>query len=143
MFHTLASQIGLAITVLICAFTAWAGGRPQKVAATIVIVAWVGSNLIQDRSFRHPQYLTLVLDIGLTVLFVALAVKWRQLWLSGMATFLLLTTASHFAMILDSRIFAKASITAYLIWSYLVLVCLLWGGVAGLLDRRRPGPIGP
>ena len=63
MFHTLASQIGLAITVLICAFTAWAGGRPQKVAATIVIVAWVGSNLIQDRSFRHPQYLTLVLDI--------------------------------------------------------------------------------
>ncbi len=43
---------------------------------------------------------------------------------------------SHFAMILDPRIWPRASITAYMVWSYMVLACLLWGGVAGLMDRR-------
>lgn len=136
MFLTPASQIGAVIMTLVCLFSAWAGGRPQKVLALIVFAAWIGSAAIEDRSYKHPQYATMVLDFGLAILFVALAVKWRQLWLSGVAAFQTLTMASHFAMILDPRIWPKASLTAYLVWSYMVLACLLWGGVAGLMDRR-------
>lgn len=137
MFLTPASQIGAVIMTLICIFAASAGGRSQKTLAAIVFVAWVTSAAIQDRSYKLPQYWTLVLDVGLMIVFIALALRWRQKWLTGVATFQTLTMASHFAMIMDPRIWPKASITAYLVWSYMVLVCLLWGGVAGLMDRRR------
>lgn len=140
MFTTTASQIGALIMAAICLFAAWAGGRPQKVLAAIIFVAWIGSAAIQDRSFQRPQYLTLVLDIGLMVAFVVLAIRWRELWLTWLAAFQVLTMATHFAMILDPRIWPRASITAYMIWSYLVLASLGWGGMAGLLARRRnPG----
>jgi hypothetical protein len=137
MFLTPASQIGAVIMTLISAFAAWAGGRAQKVIALICFLAWIGSAAIQDRSYKHPQYVTLALDFALMIVFVALALRWRQKWLTGVATFQTLTMTSHFAMILDPRIWPKASITAYLVWSYMVLVCLLWGGVEGLMDRRR------
>jgi hypothetical protein len=40
---------------------------------------------------------------------------------------------------LDKRIWPIASITAYMIWSYLTLAALAWGGVQGLIERRRAG----
>lgn len=137
MFHTTASQIGAIVMTLVCIFSAWAGGRSQKIVAAICFVAWIASNVMQDRSFRNPEYDTLVLDIVLMVVFVTMAIRTRQPWLTGVAAFQTLTMASHFAMILDSRIWPRAAITAYLIWSYLVLACVLWGGVAGLVERRR------
>jgi hypothetical protein len=137
MFQTTASQIGLLITTLICLFAAWAGGRPQKIVALIVLVGWIASAAVEDRSFRNPQYVTLGLDVVLTITFATLAVRWRSGWLMGIATFQILTMATHFAMILDPRIWPRASITAYLVWSYMVLACLAWGGVDGWLDRRR------
>lgn len=137
MFQTTDSQIGLVLTALICIFSAWAGGRSQKIVAAICFVAWIASAAMQDLTFKHPDYDTLVLDIGLMIVFVAMALKERRAWLSGIAAFQTLTMASGFAMILDPRIWPKAAITAYLIWSYLVLACLLWGGVTGLIDRRR------
>lgn len=136
MFLTLAAQIGAVVMTLICVFAAWTGGRSQKTVAAIVFVAWILSAAIQDRSYKMPQYWTLVLDVGLMMAFVALALRWRQKWLTGLATFQVLTMTSHFAMILDPRIWPRASITAYMVWSYMVLACLLWGGVAGLMDRR-------
>lgn len=137
MFLTSASQIGAVVMTLISVFAAWAGGRSQKTAAAIVFVAWIGSAAIQDRSYKHPQYATLALDIALTIVFVALALRWRRKWLTGVAVFQTLTMTSHIAMIMDPRIWPRASITAYLVWSYMVLACLLWGGVEGLRDRRR------
>lgn len=137
MFQTLASQIGLALVSVVCLFAAWAGGRLQKIVAAICFTAWIASAAMQDLTFKHPDYGTLALDIVLMVIFVAMAIKARQVWIGGLATFQTLTMASHFAMILDHRIWPKAAITAYLIWSYLVLACLFWGGVAGLLERRR------
>lgn len=138
MFHTLSSQIGLAIVTVVCLFSAWAGGRAQKIVAAICFAAWIASAAMQDLTFpHHPDYDTLVLDVGLMIVFVLMALKTRRAWLTGLAAFQTLTMASHFAMILDARIWPKAAITAYLIWSYLVLACLVWGGVTGLLDRRR------
>lgn len=140
MFLTPASQIGALIMTLICAFTAWAGGRSQKVVALIVFVAWIASAAVQDRSFKNPDYAQLVFDTGLMIAFVIMAIRGRQPWLGGVAAFQTLTMASHFAMILDHRIWPRAAITAYLIWSYMVLACVLWGGVAGLIERRRNRP---
>ncbi|MDO9223641.1 MAG: hypothetical protein Q7U20_08025 [Caulobacter sp.] len=137
MFLTPASQIGLALTAIICLFAAWAGQRPQKVVAAIIFAGWIVSAAGEDRSFLRPQFFTMGVDIVLTIVFVSLAVIWRSLWLSVLAAFQTLTMATHFAMILDPRIWPRASITAYLVWSYMVVASLAWGGVSGLLDRRR------
>ena len=137
MFQTPASQIGLVIMAAVCLFVGWAGRRPQKVAAAVVFVGWIASAAAEDRTFRHPQFLTMALDVVLTVVFVSLALRWRPLWLTALAAFQVLTMATHFAMILDPRIWPRASITAYMIWSYLVLASLGWGGIVGLLERRR------
>jgi hypothetical protein len=109
MFQTTASQIGLVVTTLICLFAAWAGGREQRTVAAIVMIGWIASAAAEDRSFRNPQYVTLALDGLLTVVFSTLAVRWRATWLMGLAAFQILTTATHFAMILDPRIWPRAS----------------------------------
>lgn len=139
MFLTPASQIGAIVMALVCLFAGWAGGRPQRVVAAIAFAAWVLSAAIQDRSFRHPQYATFVLDAALLVVFVWLALLWKRGWLNWVAAFQSLTMATHIAAMLDKRIWPIASITAYMIWSYLTLAALAWGGVQGLIERRRAG----
>jgi hypothetical protein len=143
MFQTTASQIGLALVAAVCLFAAWAGGRQQKLVAAICFAAWIASAAMQGLIFKRADYATLLLDVILMVAFVTMAIKARTAWISGLAAFQTLTMASHFAMILDHRIWPRAAITAYLIWSYLVLACVLWGGVAGLVERRRARPVSP
>lgn len=140
MFLTPASQIGALMMAAVCLFAAWTGGRPQRLTAGIVFVAWILSAAIQDRSYRNPQYVTMVLDALLLAVFVGMALKWRRSWLIWVAAFQALTTATHVAAILDPRIWARASITAYMVWSYLLLAAVLWGGVEALIERRRGGP---
>jgi len=137
MFLTPASQIGAIVMALVCLFAGWAGGRPQRVVAAITFAAWVLSAAIQDRSYRHPQYATFVFDAALLVVFVWLALLWKRGWLNWVAAFQSLTMATHIAAMLDRRIWPIASITAYMIWSYLTLAAVGWGGVQGLLERRR------
>lgn len=137
MFLTPAAQIGAVVMTLICLFMSLAGGRPQRFIALTGFAAWILSAALQDRSYKHPQYATFVLDGVLMLVWIWAAVKWKQGWLTWVAVFQVLTTATHMAMILDDRIWPKASITAYMIWSYLTLVAFAWGGVQGLLDRRR------
>lgn len=137
MFFTPSAQIGAIIMTLICLFAGLAGGRPQKFVALTAFAAWILSAAIQDRSYHNPQYATFVLDLVLMAVWIWAAVKWRQGWLSWVAAFQVLTTATHIAMIIDDRIWPRASITAYMIWSYLSLAAIVWGGVEGLLERRR------
>lgn len=136
MFLTPAAQIGAVIMVLTCLLAAWAGRRQRIVAAT-AFAGWMISAAIQDRSFRHPQYATFALDTVLMVVWVVLAIRWRRGWLTWMAAFQCLTMATHVAAMIDDRIWARASITAYMVWSYLSLAALAWGGVEGLIEKRR------
>lgn len=136
MFLTPAAQIGALVMALTCLLAAWAGRRQRIIAAT-AFIAWMISAAIQDRSFQHPQYATFVLDAVLMIVWVVLAVRWRRGWLTWMAAFQCLTMATHIAAMVDDRIWARASITAYMIWSYLSLAALAWGGVEGLIEKRR------
>ena len=136
MFLTPAAQFGAVIMVLTCLLAAW-GGRRQGIVAATAFAGWMISAAIQDRSFQHPQYATFVLDAVLMIVWGALAMRWRRGWLTWMAAFQCLTMATHVAAMIDDRIWARASITAYMIWSYLSLAALAWGGVEGLIDKRR------
>lgn len=146
MFQTPAAQIGAVIMTLVCVFAWWSGGRPQRLIAGVAFVAWVASAAIQDRSFRNPQYATFVLDLVLLGIFIAFAMHWRRPWLNWVAAFQSLTMATHIAAMMDRRIWPLASITAYMVWSYLTLAAIAWGGVEAMLERRAARgspPTGP
>ncbi|MDP1631324.1 MAG: hypothetical protein Q8L66_07885 [Caulobacter sp.] len=136
MFLTPASQIGALLMALVCLAAAFSGGRPQQLAAATVFVAWIGSAALEDRRFIYPQYAIFVLDVVTTLTLVAVALIWRRGWLLWVAAFQLLTMATHIAVMLDMRIYTRAYMTAYMIWSYLLLAALLWGAVQGFLERR-------
>jgi hypothetical protein len=137
MFQTTASQIGALIMAAVCLFTAWTGGRPQRWTALAVAIAWIGSSALQDRRNIDPQYAIFVLDIAMVGVFGWMALAWRRTWLMAVAALQLLTVTTHVATMIDPRIWPLAYQTAYLFWSYALLASVAWGGVEGMLDRRR------
>lgn len=138
MFSTLLAQVSLAITLAICLFTFAAGGAAQRVTALVTLAGWIGSSALQDRQdLVDPQYATFALDLLLLVVFGWIALRWRQDWSMAVVSFQLLTMLTHIAIMIDLRIAARAYVTAYLAWSYLLLLAVAWGGWAGWRDRRR------
>lgn len=120
-----------------CLYTASSGRRPQVLAAIAVAVGWVGSAVLQNRQNAiDPQYAVFALDSVAVLVFVGLALRYRHGWLMMLAAFLLLTTFTHIAVMIDLRINVWAYFTAYFVWSYLMLVALVWGGVQGHRERR-------
>lgn len=137
MFTTLSAQIGAALMAAVCLYAAASRGRPQVLAAVGVAVAWVGSAALQNRTnLVDPQYAIFVLDLGAALFFTTLALVYRRLWLMWVAAFQLLTTTTHIAVMIDLRILVWAYLTAYLVWSYLLLVALAFGGAQGFRERR-------
>lgn len=138
MFSTLSAQIGALMMAGACLFAVSSGGRPQRSAALTAAAAWLGSAALQNRAnLFDPQYAIFALDVVAMVAFAWLAVRWRRGWLIWVAAFQLLTMTTHIAVMLDQRIDVRGYLTAYLIWSYLLLAALTWGGVEGWRDRRR------
>jgi hypothetical protein len=138
LFVTTSAQIGAVLMAAVCLFAAWPGARPQRWAAAVVLVAWMGSAALQDRDdLINPQYAIFALDVVAAAVFVTMALAWRRGWLMAMAAFQLLTTATHVAVMIDLRIWVYAYLTAYLVWSYALLAALAWGG--RLAWRERGG----
>jgi hypothetical protein len=136
LFVTTSAQIGAVLMAAVCLFAAWPGARPQRWAAAVVLVAWMGSAALQDRDdLINPQYAIFALDVVAAAVFVTMALAWRRGWLMAMAAFQLLTTATHVAVMIDLRIWVYAYLTAYLVWSYALLAALAWGGVQAWRER--------
>ncbi len=136
MFTTLFAQIGAAAMIAACALALASRGRAQVITGVIVAAAWIGSAALQDRQNRiDPQYAIFALDVVIAVVFVGLALRFRQSWLMWVTAFQLLTAATHIAVMVDLRIDARAYITAYTVWSYALLLALAWGGIEGFRAR--------
>lgn len=141
MFITLPAKIGALLMAAACLYAAWPGARPQRWAALVVFVAWIGSAALQNRDdIIHPQYAIFALDLVAAGIFTAMALAWRRTWLMAVAGFQLLTTATHIAVMIDLRIWAYAYFTAYLIWSYALLAALVWGGAEAWRERAVARP---
>lgn len=143
MFSSHAAQIGVLLVVGVCLAAASSRRPAQLLAAAGVASAWIASAALQDRhAVGGPQYAIFALDILVAVGFTTLALVHRGAWLMALAAFQLLTAATHVGMIVDTRIFVRAYLTAYLVWSYLVVAALAWGAWAGWKERREAGTVG-
>jgi len=137
LFLTLSAKIGALLMAAACLYAAWPGARPQRWAALVVFIAWIGSAALQDRDDRiNPQYAIFVLDLLAAGIFTAMALRWKRTWLMAIAALQMLTTTTHIAVMIDLRIWDYAYLTAYLAWSYLLLAALVWGGVEAWRERK-------
>jgi hypothetical protein len=133
---TLPALIGFVVMAAVCLYALIKGGRPEKIAAVVIAVAWAASALLQDRiHILSPQWAVAWLDVVLFVVLLGMALVWRRGWLMFASASQLLTAATHFTTLLDPRLFALAIITAYYIWSYATLGALAWG--THLAARRQ------
>lgn len=143
MFSSHAAQVGALLVIGICLVAAASRRPAQLMAAAGVATAWIASAALQDRrDIGDPQYAIFALDILVAFAFTALALVYRAAWLMALAAFQLLTAATHVGMIVDTRLFVRAYLTAYLVWSYLVVAALAWGAWAGWKERREARTVG-
>ncbi len=128
MWQSFAGTAGFVIMGVVCLYALIKGGRPEKIAAVVIAVAWLASSLLQDRlNILSPQWGVAALDVVLFFVFLGMAVYWRRGWLIFACASQLLTAATHFTQLLDPRLFALGVITAYYLWSYATLIALAWG----------------
>jgi len=108
---------GLALATLVCAAACWWGGRAERVCAATLWVAWVLTLLVQSHGAKGPGDQVILIDTACLVIFTALSLKERRMWILLIAASQLDDVTSHFA----ARMFH------YGLWSYIV-VTGIWGG---------------
>jgi asparagine N-glycosylation enzyme membrane subunit Stt3 len=82
MMQSFAGTAGFVIMGVVCLYALIRGGRPEKIAAVIIAVAWLASSLLQDRlNILSPQWGVAALDVVLIFVFLGMAVYWRRGWL--------------------------------------------------------------
>ena len=126
--HTLSEAIWAAYLAVICIYALWRGGRPERTAAIAFILAWVATNLLEDRqNWLDPQWGILVVDGLLLATLLWLALTADRSWTLWSAAFQLLGVVTHGAMMADRSVGSWAYITGDIIFSYLVVAALAVG----------------
>ncbi len=130
-----AEILGLGLMPLACGFALWRGGGPERRAAIAIAVAWIGSMVVDVDAWRGVQWGIMAIDVLLLVYLGALTVASRRVWLLFATAIQLLIVATHFAFVFDSAVGNLGFFSAYYLWSWLELACLVWG--AAVAPRSR------
>ena len=138
---TPAEVYGLVALFLACGIAVWRGGDQERRIAAIVAVAWIGSVVVDDDGSRRVQWAILTVDLVLAVWLLLETVFGRKLWPAFAAAALIMIVMTHVAFAIDPRIVQEGFFSAYYVWSYLVLVCLVVGSLMNRTVRteRRSG----
>ena len=141
-----AEILGLALMPLACGFALWRGGGPERRAAVAIGAAWIGSMLVDVDGWRGVQWGIMAVDMVLLAYLAALTVGSRRTWLLFATAFQLLIVATHFAFVFDPAVGNLGFFSAYYLWSWLELGCLVWGAAVAPRPARtgtRDGDAGP
>jgi len=142
MFHSPIAQAGLAFMGLTCAFAVIRGGWPERLAAVVLAVAWIGSEALEDLSvFRNPlvrlhvQPAIAAIDLAYAGLLLFILLRTRRRWVIVAFSAALLIVLIHTVTALDPRITQFDFFSAYYLLSYVVVAAL---GLGALLETGAP-----
>lgn len=135
MFHQLLGQAFLILMLAVCGWAIWRGGVAERLAGAAMVLAWIGTSFVLDRRFNQPQWATLVVDLLLLAVLLAVSLRYRRKWAFAAAAFHLLGIATHLAMVIDPKIQATPYIVALGIWSCATVASLAVG--MGMLEHSR------
>ena len=140
MFDTLATQIGLAFVVLVCAFAFMKGDDTERFAAGAYVLGWFASLLLQrDGELYEVQWGVFVVDLAMLVVLGALVWKSKKAWPVWAAACGLLIVMSHIVLMVDIRPPMVAFITVVNLAGYGVLLSLAVGTFWAWQERRAAG----
>lgn len=140
MFDTLATQIGLAFVVLVCAFAFLKGDETERFAAGAYILGWFASLLLQrDGELYEVQWGVFAVDLAMLVVLCGLVWKSKKTWPVWAAACGLLIVMSHVVLMVDVRPPMVAFITVVNLAGYGILLSLAIGTFWAWQERRAAG----
>lgn len=124
------SLLALALAV---AAAWWRGTRADRRSALIIAAAWLASMLVDDDGSRGVQWGIFAIDLLLVSYLLVEGVFGRRLWPVCAAVAQLFIVMTHVAFLMSPSMIHEGFFSAYYLWSYVVLLCLL----VGALTNRR------
>lgn len=126
----------LCLLVLVCLAAVWRGGVHERIAAGLLVLAWIGRNAI-DWDGRSIPWLVIAIDAGLALVFLYVAIFTRRTWALFAAGFVVLLLATHTAFAMNLQLEQWSYITAYYIWSIALIISLASGCLWSSQRNRR------
>jgi len=138
-FRTIEPYFALLVMLATTAFAAWKGGPPERLGTAMIVVAWIGTLVMQSPGHQAvPVFL--VFDGLCAVGFLVVAIRYSSLWLGGAMICQAIAFGAHALHLSDNTPVHWHGANVYImvinLLSYLVL-CILIGGTCATIQRRR------
>lgn len=138
LFHFLYQWASLAALLVTAGVATWRGAWPERAGAAAMVLAWVASALVYNSiQLRGFQVAPMLVDIGLTLALLYLAMRSDRWWPMWACAFQALNVVLHFALAAEHVLWRSAAWLASSCFSYLAMLALLCGALG---RRRAPDP---
>jgi hypothetical protein len=135
VFDTPRQWFALAFAVVACGYALWKGGRPERIGAAGMFIAWVGHPFAVDTTdWFAPQFAAAAADAPLLALLLWLALSSDRWWPMWAVAFHFLAIVMSVIIAADPRVQPLAYMTAAVLWNYLTLVTVVVGAAT---EARR------
>jgi len=121
----------------VCAIAVWRGHDDERLAAAGILADWALSLFLFKPNSEGTQWGVFSVDAALLGLYLWLALRSRRHWPLFAAGFQVLMVATHLGRAVDAAVSGWAYITAGLVWAYLVLLAIGYGGWTAPRYRKR------
>jgi hypothetical protein len=121
----------------VCVLAVWRGRDQERLAAGGYLAAWALSVVAFKDASRDLQWAILLIDVGLLLLLLWVALRSRRFWPLFAGGFQLLAVVTHIARALDSAVSGWAYLTAGVVWGYLVIGAIGYGSWSAPRDAER------
>lgn len=129
----------LSVLVAVLGVVAWRGGTDERLAATAIVAATFLSPVVRARGYAGLELGLVLVDTGLFLALVGIALRSRSFWPMWAAGFQLCGLAGHLAAAKSSAMVPAAYAETLAIWSYAVLATLLVGTLVERGQRHGRG----
>ena len=138
---TLPQIVGWTGLALTWATALWRGGRPERLGASLIGVAWILTPIVQLReNWYQPQYGICVIDLVTLIGLTALAVRYQRYWPICAAGFQFIAVLTHLAFLVNPQALFRAYLFGNFSIGFLLLGAVL-GGV--IMEGATPPPLRP
>ncbi len=130
MFSSTTSLVGVCVMLMVCATAILAGRWPERLAGSVVAVAWILSEALEDFDLAHKaQPMIFGIDCVLALGFLLMLVSTRRTWVVWAFAYQMLIVLTHVGAALMTEVSRWDFFVSYYVWSYAVIAALLAGVV--------------